>query len=124
MISVEEKPQNPKSNYTAVGLYFYSADVSQLASAVKPCARGELEITTLNNMYLMENKLDVMLQGRGFTWMDAGTIDSLRRATNFVGMIEQYQGMTVSTPEEIGYRYRWISVEQLLDSEDKYGNSH
>ena len=123
VISVEEKPQNPKSNYAIVGLYFYPAGVSQKAAAVRPSARGELEITTLNDMYLREDNLNVQLLGRGFTWMDAGTIDSLRRATNFVCMIEQYQGMAVSAPEEIAYRYKWISVEELLASAERYGKS-
>ena len=123
VISVEEKPENPKSNYAIVGLYFYPKGVSKMAAAVRPSARGELEITSLNEMYLKENNLCVELLGRGFTWMDAGTIDSLRRATNFVCMIEQYQGMTISAPEEIAYRYKWISTEELLKNAAKYGKS-
>ena len=123
VLSVEEKPANPKSNYAIVGLYFYPAGVSDMAAKVKPSPRGELEITTLNEMYLKEERLHAQLLGRGFTWMDAGTIDSLRRATNFVCMIEQYQGMSISAPEEIAYRFGWINKEQLQESADKYGKS-
>ena len=123
VLSVEEKPANPKSNYAIVGLYFYPAGVSEMAEKVKPSPRGELEITTLNDMYLEENRLHAQLLGRGFTWMDAGTIDSLRRATNFVCMIEQYQGMSISAPEEIAYRFNWITSEQLKESAEKYGKS-
>ena len=123
VLSVEEKPANPKSNYAIVGLYFYPAGVSEMAAKVKPSERGELEITTLNDMYLKEERLHAQLLGRGFTWMDAGTIDSLRRATNFVCMIEQYQGMSISAPEEIAYRFNWITSEQLKESAEKYGKS-
>lgn len=123
VLSVEEKPENPKSNYAIVGLYFYPAGVSRLAEKVKPSARGELEITSLNEMYLQENKLRAQLLGRGFTWMDAGTFYSLRRATNFVCMLEQYQGMTISAPEEIAYRLQWIDDERLAQSAAKYGKS-
>ena len=123
VLSVEEKPANPKSNYAIVGLYFYPAGVSEMAVAVKPSPRGELEITTLNDMYLKEGRLHAQLLGRGFTWMDAGTIDSLRRATNFVCMIEQYQGMSISAPEEIAYRFGWIDKERLRESAEKYGKS-
>ena len=123
VISVEEKPAAPKSNYAIVGLYFYPAGVSEMAEKVRPSERGELEITTLNDMYLKEGRLHAQLLGRGFTWMDAGTIDSLRRATNFVCMIEQYQGMSISAPEEIAYRFKWISKEQLKESADRYGKS-
>ncbi len=123
VISVEEKPDDPKSNYAIVGLYFYPSGVSEKAEQVKPSSRGELEITTLNDMYLQEGRLNAQLLGRGFTWMDAGTIDSLRRATNFVCMIEKYQGMSISAPEEIAFRFNWINKEQLADSADKYGKS-
>lgn len=123
VVSVEEKPSSPKSNYAIVGLYFYPAGVSEMAEKVRPSARGELEITTLNDMYLQEDRLHAQLLGRGFTWMDAGTIDSLRRATNFVCMIEQYQGMSISAPEEIAYRFHWINKEQLKESADRYGKS-
>lgn len=123
VISVEEKPKKPKSNYAIVGLYFYPSGVSAMAEKVEPSARGELEITTLNDMYLQEGRLNAQLLGRGFTWMDAGTIDSLRRATNFVCMIEQYQGMSISAPEEIAYRFDWIDASQLRKSAKKYGKS-
>ncbi len=123
VLSVEEKPKQPKSNYAIVGLYFYPAGVSGKAEQVKPSARGELEITTLNDMYLQEKRLRAQLLGRGFTWMDAGTFDSLRKATNFVCMIEQYQGMTISAPEEIAYRFGWIDDEKMRKSAEKYGKS-
>ena len=121
--SIEEKPKEPKSNYAVVGLYFYPAGVSEKADLVKPSARGELEITSLNEIYLREGKLTAQLFGRGYTWMDAGTVDSLRRATNFVCMIEQYQGMSISAPEEIAYLYEWIDKDQLAASAQRYGNS-
>ena len=123
VLSVEEKPKAPKSNYAIVGLYFYPKGVREMAAQVKPSARGELEITTLNDMYLQEGRLNAQLLGRGYTWMDAGTMDSLRKATNFVCMIEQYQGMSISAPEEIAYRYHWISAEQLAQSVERYGKS-
>lgn len=123
VLSVEEKPRKPKSNYAIVGLYFYPAGVSEKAEQVKPSARGELEITTLNDMYLQEERLNALLLGRGFTWMDAGTFYSLRRATNFVCMIEEYQGMTISSPEEIAYHMGWIDDEQLRISVERYGKS-
>lgn len=123
VLSVEEKPKQPKSNYAIVGLYFYPKGVSDMADQVKPSARGELEITSLNDMYLREERLNAQLLGRGYTWMDAGTVDSLRKATNFVCMIEQYQGMSISAPEEIAYRYGWISAEQLAKSVKRYGKS-
>ena len=123
VLSVEEKPKQPKSNYAIVGLYFYPKGVSDMADKVTPSARGELEITTLNDMYLQENRLSAQLLGRGYTWMDAGTFDSLQRATDFVSMIEQYQGMTISAPEEIAYHFGWISDEQLRESAARYGKS-
>ncbi|MCR5090925.1 MAG: glucose-1-phosphate thymidylyltransferase RfbA [Oscillospiraceae bacterium] len=123
ILSIEEKPKDPKSNYAVVGLYFYPAGVSEKADLVKPGARGELEITSLNEIYLREGKLTGQLFGRGYTWMDAGTVDSLRRATNFVCMIEQYQGMSISAPEEIAYLYEWIDKARLAESVKKYGNS-
>lgn len=121
--SVEEKPENPKSNYAIVGLYFYPSGVSEMAEKVVPSDRGELEITSLNQMYLDKEELRGELLGRGFTWLDAGTFYSLRRATNFVCMLEQYQGMTISSPEEIAYRFGWINDQQLADSAAKYGKS-
>lgn len=123
VLSVEEKPKEPKSNYAIVGLYYYPSGVSAMAEQVRPSARGELEITSLNEMYLRENRLRAQLLGRGFTWMDAGTFYSLRKATNFVCMIEQYQGMTISAPEEIAYRFGWIDDEKLEESAEKYGKS-
>ncbi len=121
--SIEEKPKEPKSNYAVTGLYFYPAGVAERANQVKPSARGELEITTLNDMYLREGRLHAQLLGRGFTWLDAGTFYSLRKATNFVCMIEQYQGMTISAPEEIAFRLGWISEQQLAESAERYGKS-
>lgn len=123
VLSVEEKPEHPKSNYAIVGLYFYPSGVSDKAAQVQPSSRGELEITTLNNMYLQENNLHAQLLGRGFTWLDAGTFYTLRKATNFVCMIEQYQGMTISAPEEISYRLGWIDDKQLKASAERYGKS-
>lgn len=121
--SIEEKPVEPKSNYAVTGLYFYPAGVSAKANEVKPSARGELEITTLNEMYLNEGKLDVQLLGRGFAWLDTGTMDSLIEAASFVQMIEKRQGIKISAPEEIAYRYGWIDKDGLLKSAEKYGKS-
>ena len=122
-ISVEEKPENPKSNYAITGLYFYPYGVSELAKQVKPSPRGELEITALNEIYLNSGKLNVELLGRGFAWLDTGTIDSLVEAAEFVRMIEKRQGVKISAPEEIAYRYEWISKDVLLDSANRYGKS-
>ena len=121
--SIEEKPQNPKSNYAVTGLYFYPSKVSDRANAVKPSARGELEITTLNEMYLNANILDVQLLGRGFAWLDTGTMDSLVEAANFVQMISKRQGITISAPEEIAYINGWIDKNKLLESATRYGKS-
>lgn len=121
--SIEEKPTEPKSNYAVTGLYFYPAGVAEKAKKVKPSSRGELEITTLNEMYLEEGKLDVQLLGRGFAWLDTGTMDSLVEAANFVQMIEKRQGIKISAPEEIAYRYGWIDKEKLLESALRYGKS-
>ncbi len=123
VLSVEEKPAEPKSNYAITGLYFYSKDVVDMAKKVKPSARGELEITTLNEMYLNEGKLDVQLLGRGYAWLDTGTMDSLVDAADFIRMVEQRQGIKISAPEEIGYKYGWISKEKLLESAARYGKS-
>ena len=123
VLSVEEKPSNPKSNYAITGLYFYPAGVSEKAKRVKPSARGELEITTLNEIYLKEDALNVELFGRGFAWLDTGTMDSLVEAADFVQMIEKRQGVKISAPEEIAYRYGWISKEELIISAEKYGKS-
>lgn len=123
VISVEEKPQVPKSNYVITGLYFYSSGVSELAKTVKPSVRGELEITSLNEAYLNCGTLNVELLGRGFAWLDIGTMDSLVDAADFVRMIEQRQGVKISAPEEITYRYEWITKEKLLESSSRYGKS-
>lgn len=123
VISVEEKPANPKSNYAITGLYFYPKGVSLKAHEIKPSARGELEITTLNEMYLKEDILDVQLLGRGFAWLDTGTMDSLLEAADFVKMIEDRQSITISAPEEIAYINKWINTEELLLSAAKYGKS-
>lgn len=121
--SIEEKPRQPKSNYAVTGLYFYPAGVSARAKEVKPSARGELEITTLNEMYLKDGTLDVQLLGRGFAWLDTGTMDSLVEAADFVQMVEKRQGIKISAPEEIAYRNGWIDAEKLLESAEKYGKS-
>ena len=123
VVSVEEKPANPKSNYAITGLYFYPRGVSGMAHRVKPSARGELEITTLNDMYLKRGLLDVQLLGRGFAWLDTGTMDSLVEAADFVRMIEKRQSIKISAPEEIAYRNGWISKDKLLESAGRYGKS-
>lgn len=123
ILSVEEKPKNPKSNYCITGLYFYPKGVSEKAKNVKPSARGELEITTLNDMYLQDKKLKAQILGRGFAWLDTGTIDSLVEAAAFVQMTEKRQGVKISAPEEIAFRKGWITKEELLVSADKYGKS-
>ncbi len=123
VISVEEKPQNPKSNYCITGLYFYDRRVVELAKQVKPSRRGELEITDLNRIYLEEGKLDVKLLGRGFAWLDTGTMDSLVDAADFVRMIEKRQGIKISAPEEIAFINGWIDREKLLASAQRYGKS-
>ena len=123
VLSVEEKPVHPKSNYCITGLYFYPKGVSKMAHEVKPSARGELEITTLNEMYLNEERLGVELLGRGFAWLDTGTMDSLVEAADFVQMVEKRQNIKISAPEEIAYKYGWITKEELLESAEKYGTS-
>ena len=121
--SIEEKPVNPKSNYAVTGLYFYPAGVPEKAEQVKPSARGELEITTLNEMYLHEENLCVELLGRGYAWLDTGTFDSLLDAAEFVEMVQTRQGIQISAPEEIAYIKGWINKEQLLESAKLYGKS-
>jgi glucose-1-phosphate thymidylyltransferase len=121
--SIEEKPKQPKSHYAVTGLYFYPGDVCERAKLVKPSARGELEITTLNEMYLNDGLLDVQLLGRGFAWLDTGTMESLLSAANFVQTIEARQGITISAPEEIAYASKWIDKEKLLGSAKAYGKS-
>ncbi len=123
ILSVEEKPKHPKSNYCITGLYFYPKGVSKKAKMVKPSARGELEITTLNDMYLQEKKLKAQILGRGFAWLDTGTMDSLVDATTFVQITEKRQGVKISAPEEIAFRKGWISKEELLESAKQYGKS-
>ena len=121
--SIEEKPAQPKSNYAVTGLYFYPKGVSAMAKEVKPSARGELEITTLNEMYLRQGILDVKLMGRGYAWLDTGTMDSLVDAADFVRIIEKRQGIKISAPEEIAYKSGWITEAQLLESAEHYGKS-
>jgi len=123
VISVEEKLKQPKSNYAITGLYFYDNRVVELAKKVKPSTRGELEITDLNRLYLEAGDLKVQLLGRGFAWLDTGTMDSLVDATDFVRMIEKRQGIKISAPEEIAFRNGWISQEKLLESAARYGKS-
>jgi len=123
VLSVEEKPEEPKSNYAITGLYFYPAGVAEMAEQVKPSQRGELEITTLNEMYLKQDRLNVKLFGRGFAWLDTGTMESLLEAAQFICMVEERQGVIVSAPEEIAYRFGWITREDLLVFIDQYGKS-
>lgn len=122
-LSLEEKPANPKSNYAVTGLYFYPKGVSSRANQVKPSARGELEITTLNEMYLNDDILDVQLLGRGYAWLDTGTMDSLNEASDFVRMIQSRQGIQIAALEEIAYINEWITKEKLLESAARYGKS-
>ena len=123
-LSLEEKPEHPKSNYAVTGLYFYPKGVSSKAKEVKPSPRGELEITTLNEMYLQEGLLDCDILGRGFSWLDTGTMDSLIQAGNFIQMLQNMQGILVNAPEEIAYRYKMISKEQLTEAARSYGKSN
>ena len=122
-VSIVEKPQHPASNYAVTGLYFYDSRVTEFAKQVKPSARGELEITDLNRMYLEDGTLNVQLLGRGYAWLDTGTMDTLVEAAEFVQVIEQRQGIMISAPEEIAYRHGWITCEELLKSADTYGKS-
>ena len=123
VLSVEEKPAHPKSNYCITGLYFYDERVVEFAKQVRPSARGELEITDLNRLYLEAGDLNVKLLGRGFAWLDTGTMDSLLEAGDFVGIVEKRQGIKISVPEEIGYINGWISGEELARAAEKYGKS-
>ena len=122
-ISIEEKPAHPKSNYAVTGLYFYPASITEEAAKVEPSARGEYEITDLNERYLENGLLDVITLGRGFAWLDTGTMESLFEASEFVRTVEHAQGLPVSVPEEIAYENGWISRERLLECADRYGKS-
>lgn len=123
ILSVEEKPQHPKSNYCITGLYFYDKRVVEYAKQVKPSARGELEITTLNDLYLQDGTLKGIVLGRGFAWLDTGTMDSLIEASQFVQMVEKRQGVKISAPEEIAFKNGWIDRETLIISAERYGKS-
>lgn len=114
VLSIEEKPENPKSNYAVTGLYFYPKGVSKLAKQVKPSPRGELEITTLNQLYLKQGNIHLTTLGRGYSWLDTGTMESLNDASNFVKMIEEHQSLKICCPEEIAYKNNWISKERLV----------
>lgn len=123
VISLEEKPVHPKSNYAVVGLYFYDNRVVQYAKELKPSARGEYEITDLNKIYLEHNELDLEVLGRGFSWVDTGTVESMAEATNYVRSIEHIQGIRISVPEEIAFYNHWIDTDQLMKTADLYGKS-
>ena len=122
-VSIEEKPAVPKSNYAVTGLYFYDNDVIEIAKNVKPSKRGELEITDINQIYLDNGDLDIKLMGRGFAWLDTGTVENLMNAANFIKTVETLQGIKISAPEEIAYNSGWISKDALLHSAEKYGKS-
>ena len=122
-VSIEEKPKNPKSNYAVTGLYFYDNKVCQRAKTLRPSARGELEITDLNRIYLDEDKLNVITLGRGYAWLDTGTVDSLAQATEFVRVVESREGIQIAALEEIAYHSGWISREELLRAAENYGRS-
>lgn len=122
-ISIEEKPKNPRSNYAVTGLYFYPRGVSAKALEVKPSSRGELEITTLNDMYLKEKRLNVQLLGRGFAWLDTGTMESLAAASEYIRIVQNRQGVEISAPEEIAFRNGWIDQTELFKAADRYGKS-
>jgi glucose-1-phosphate thymidylyltransferase len=123
VLSLEEKPANPKSNYAVVGLYFYDNRVVEYARTLKPSARGEYEITDLNKVYLANDELDITVFGRGFAWLDTGTIESLATASEYVRMVEDVQGIRISVPEEIAYYNNWIDEDALMRAAEGYGNS-
>ena len=123
VLSLEEKPKEPKSNYCITGLYFYDNRAVQMAKKVKPSARGEFELTDMNRLYLDENRLKVQILGRGFAWLDTGTVDSLMEAALFVQTVQNQQGVVISAPEEIAFRKKWITKDELLKSADLYGKS-
>lgn len=120
---IVEKPKEPKSNYAITGLYFYDNRVVEYAKSLKPSDRGELEITDINQIYLDNGDLDIKLMGRGFAWLDTGTVDNLMEAANFIRTIEKLQGIQISAPEEIAYNMRWISKKTLIESAQQYGKS-
>ena len=122
-LSIEEKPKKPKSNYAVTGLYFYPKGVSACAAEVTPSERGELEITTLNDMYLQDGLLDVSILGRGYAWLDTGTMESLAEATDFVRVMQKRQGIEISAPEEIAFRMGWLTEQELLKAARRYGKS-
>lgn len=124
VLSIEEKPREPRSNYAAVGLYFYDKDICDVAASIKPSARGELEITDVNNVYLRQDKLKVQLLSRGIAWLDTGTPDSMIQAANFVQTVQQRQGLMISCPEEIAYRLGWIDSEHLLRLAQPLNKNH
>ena len=123
VISIEEKPQNPKSNYCVTGLYFYDSKVVDIAKKIKPSKRGELEITDINKIYLESNELEVLTLGRGFAWIDAGTIDALSEASEFIRIIEKKQGIKIAAIEEIAFKNKWIDKEQLIELSNLYKNT-
>ena len=123
VISLEEKPKEPKSNYAVVGLYFYDNRVVEYAKSLKPSARGEYEITDLNRIYLENGELDCQVFGRGFAWLDTGTVDSLAKASDYVKLVVEVQGIRISVPEEIAYYNKWIDEKTLLEAAETYGKS-